>query len=242
MSRFFVSKEEIIDGQVFLKDENFNYAINVLRLKIKDKIDVCDGNCLDYLCEIIDIKKNLITAKVLNIFKNEAEPNIQITLFQALAKGEKMDFIIQKCTEIGVVKFVPMYTERTIVKLNGKEDKKIDRYNKIAKEAAKQCKRGKAPKVLPITTFENALNTAKQNDLNIIPYENEKVNNIKTVLKSIKPAKIGIFIGAEGGFSEYEIDKAKKQNISPITLGKRILRTETAGLVCASIFIHELEL
>ncbi len=242
MSRFFVSKEEIIDGQVFLKDENFNYAINVLRLKIKDKIDVCDGNCLDYLCEIIDIKKNLITAKVLNIFKNEAEPNIQITLFQALAKGEKMDFIIQKCTEIGVVKFVPMYTERTIVKLNGKEDKKIDRYNKIAKEAAKQCKRGKVPKVLPITTFENALNTAKQNDLNIIPYENEKVNNIKTVLKSIKPAKIGIFIGAEGGFSEYEIDKAKKQNISPITLGKRILRTETAGLVCASIFIHELEL
>ncbi|MDE6182456.1 MAG: RNA methyltransferase, partial [Eubacteriales bacterium] len=132
-------------------------------------------------------------------------------------------------------------TDRTIVKLSGKEDKKVARWNKISESAAKQSRRGKIPIIENIISFEQAIENCKENNLNIIPYEKEEENTIKNIIKDFKGEKIGIFIGPEGGFSEKEIEIATKNNILPITLGKRILRTETAGMVATTILLYELE-
>lgn len=241
MYKFFVDNNSIIDNKVFIYGENANHIINSLRCKIGEKIEISSGDGFDYLCSIEEVLKDKVIAKIIDCFGNESEPNIKITLYQGLPKAEKMELIIQKCVELGIDEIVPINTNRTIVKLDGKEDKKLKRWNKISEVAAKQSRRGKIPKIQPIINFDKAIKEAFKNNLNIIPYEKETKNNIKSIIKNFKGKNIGVFIGPEGGFSEKEIELAINNNIMPITLGKRILRTETAGFITTAILLYELE-
>lgn len=241
MPKFFVDKENINDHTILLQGENANHISNVLRSKIGDVITVGDGDGLDYTCEITQIDKKEVICSITDITSSNAEPNTKITLFQALPKSDKMELVIQKCIEIGVDKIVPVATKHCVVKLSGKEDKKLQRWNKIAEAAAKQCGRGKIPKVEHITSFKDAVICAKNSDSAIIPYEKEQHNSIKSFCRNFTGKSIGVFIGPEGGFSEDEIELATENGIIPVTLGKRILRTETAGLVASVILLYELE-
>ncbi len=241
MPKFFVSKENINDHIITLEGDNAKHIGNVLRAKIGDKITVCDGEGRDYECEIEEITKGSVAAKITDIFSNNNEPSIKITLYQGLPKADKMELVIQKCIEIGIDRIVPVKTEHTVVKLEGKEEKKLQRWNKIAEAAAKQCGRGKIPRVCGIMSFKDAVIEAAGLDSAIIPYEKERDNSLKSFAKEFRGESIGIFIGPEGGFSEEEISFAKERGISSVTLGRRILRTETAGLVASVILLYELE-
>ncbi len=241
MPKFFVKSENINDHIITLDGENAKHIGSVLRSKIGDVITVGDGQGRDYECEITEITKKQVKVKITDIFTNDNEPEIKITLYQGLPKADKMELVIQKCIEIGVDRIVPVSTEHTVVKLDGKEDKKIQRWNKIAESAAKQCGRGKIPQVAGLMKFKEAIEEAALLDGAIIPYEKEKDNSLKSFAKKFKGKSIGIFIGPEGGFSENEIELALSREIIPVTLGKRILRTETAGLVASVILLYELE-
>ncbi|MDO4299830.1 MAG: 16S rRNA (uracil(1498)-N(3))-methyltransferase [Clostridia bacterium] len=241
MPKFFVNSENINDHIITLDGENAKHIGNVLRAKKGDTITVCDGEGRDYECEITEITKKTVTAKITDIFTNDNEPDIKITLYQGLPKADKMELVIQKCIEIGVDRIVPVKTEHTVVKLEGKEEKKLQRWNKIAESAAKQCGRGKIPVVDSVMSFKEAISEAASLDGAIIPYEKERENSLKTFAKGFKGKSIGIFIGPEGGFSNKEIDFALSKGVQSVTLGKRILRTETAGLVTSVILLYELE-
>lgn len=241
MPKFFVKSENINDHTIILDGENAKHIGNVLRAKVGDVITVCDGEGRDYECEIREITKKEIIARVTDIFTNDNEPSVKITLYQGLPKADKMELVIQKCIETGIDRIVPVKTEHAVVKLDGKEEKKIQRWNKIAEAAAKQCGRGKIPVVENVLDFKEAVMDAKKLDGGIIPYEKERERGLKQFAKNFKGKSIGIFIGPEGGFSNEEIDFAKENGIEPVTLGKRILRTETAGLVALVILLYELE-
>lgn len=241
MPKFFVDKSQIFGNFIEIKGIDANHIVNVLRMSENDKIIVCDGNGTDYSCFISELSKNYVKASIAESHKNENEPNIKITLFQGIPKSDKMELVIQKCVEIGVDKIVPVMTEHTVVKLNGKEDKKLQRWNKIAEAAAKQCGRGKIPIVEPIINFKQSVLEAKKLDNAVIPYECENKMNMKDFINKFNGESVGIIIGPEGGFSESEINFAKENNIPSVTLGKRILRTETAGLVTSVILLYELE-
>lgn len=241
MPKFFVSPNQIGEDIIEIIGDDAKHISTVLRGKVGENITICDGLGTDYECCISEINKKSITAKINKKHKNENEPSIKITLFQALPKLDKMETVIQKCIEIGVDRIVPVISEHTVVKINDKAEKKLDRFRKIAEAAAKQCGRGKIPQVSDITTFKDAVNAAKELDCSIIPYEKEKDRTIKSFVKEFDGKSIGIFIGPEGGFSEDEIKLCSENGIKSITLGKRILRTETAGLVASVILLYELE-
>lgn len=240
MPKFFVNKEFVYDNYIKIEGENFNHISNVLRAKIGQEIIICDGNLVDYNCKICEINKKFIKAEIIDKYINKNEPNIKIILFQALPKADKMEMVIQKCIEIGVDKIIPILTDNTVIKLNEKSDKKILRWNKIAESAAKQCGRGKIPEIENIINFKDAVEKSKLFDNSIIPYEKEDKYNIKNFINNFKGKSIAVFIGPEGGFSEDEIKYASENNIFSVTLGKRILRTETAGLVASVILLYEL--
>lgn len=180
--------------------------------KLADEITVGDGEGRDYTCKLTEIDKKCVTAEITDIFTNDNEPKVKITLFQGLPKADKMELVIQKCIEIGVDSIVPVKTEHTVVKLDGKEEKKIARWNKIAESAAKQCGRGKIPVVENVMTFKQAVEKAKSLDMAIIPYEKEEKNTLKAVTKKFKGTSIGVFIGPEGGFSNDEIALAGERH------------------------------
>lgn len=241
MPKFFVNAENINNDTIEIIGDGANHIINVLRHKPGDEIFVCNGTGIDYKCEIKTIDKKCVTAKILDCFENENEPKIKINLYQGIPKLDKMELVIQKCIEIGVDRIIPVKTDYTVVKIDDKKDKKLARWNKIAESAAKQCGRGKIPLVDNIMDFKSAVSDSNKSDNTIILYEKEKNNTIKNFIKNFKGNTISLFIGPEGGFSEKEIEYAKSFNINSITLGKRILRTETAGLVASVILLYELE-
>jgi 16S rRNA (uracil1498-N3)-methyltransferase len=171
-----------------------------------------------------------------------SEPPVKITLFQGLPKAQKMELIIQKCVEIGIFKIQPVITQRVVVKTEGKDiSNKLERWRRISEEAAKQSNRGIIPEILEPITFDMGIENIKNQDLSIVPYEKEKGNGLKKILIDNSYAKnVGIIIGPEGGFDEYEIDKCIKNGVIPVTLGPRILRTETAGVAVSSMILYEL--
>ncbi len=241
MPKFFVDKNSIGEKNIEITGADAIHIATVLRSKVDEEITVCDGNGTDYLCRLIGINKKQVLAEIVDKFQNENEPKLKITLYQGLPKGDKMELVIQKCIEIGVDRIVPMITENTVVKIGDKAEKKNCRWNKIAEAAAKQCGRGKIPFVDRIVTFKDAVEDSKNLDSALIPYEKEKNNGIKKFIKEFKGKTVGIFIGPEGGFSESEIEFCFINNIQSVSLGKRILRTETAGLVTSVILLYELE-
>ena len=245
MNRFFVDDPGAFsDRSVVITGEDVNHVKNVLRLKENDELIVSDGRGRDYHCRISGITNEEVVADICDICDNFSELSTEITLFQGFPKGDKMELIIQKTVELGVTRIVPVMTKRTVVKLDDKKaKKKTERYNMIAESAAKQSGRGMIPEVTMPVSFAEAVSMAEMLDMNIIPYEEaEGVEYSRNIIKNIKGKKsLGIFIGPEGGFAREEVEKALDAGASAITLGHRILRTETAGMAVISIIMFELE-
>ena len=240
MHKIFI-QEKILAGKIKITGENFKH-IKALRLNPKDKIIICDGNQKDYFCEIKNIDHESAILLINNIQNSQTEPPKKIILFQAIPKSDKFEFIIQKSIELGVNKIIPVITDFCDIKKNPSENKFL-RWKKIAKSAAEQSGRGIIPEISNTINFSQAVLTAKNFDLNIIAHEKANIP-IKKILSQDLNQKnsIGIFIGPEGGFSDQEIILAEKNNLQPISLGKRILRTETASLFILSIITFLTEL
>lgn len=241
MNRFYIENEQIRNDKICIVGSDVNHIKNVLRLKTGDDVCVCDGKGKEYICKISDINSECVKLDIIEKTTSNTELNNKIYLFQGLPKKDKMELIIQKAVELGVTEVIPVITKRTVVKIEDgkKEAKKLARWQAIATSAAEQSKRGIIPNVHNIVNFKEALKMAADLDCSIIPYENAK-NMKKTVdilKESVKKGSIGIFIGPEGGFDDNEIDDAIDNNTKPITLGKRILRTETAGFTIMSILM-----
>ncbi len=241
MHRFFIDKDQIKGDKILIRGNDTRHIRDALRLNIGDKIEVSSEG-YNYLSTIENILKDKIELRIISKEEGRSESKIEIILYQALSKGSKMDLIIQKNTEIGVKKFIGLITHRTIVKINDikKEKKKIDRWNMIAAEAAKQSKRDFIPKVENIQTFDEMLNAIKNEENIIVPYEDEKFQSIGDSLKSIESGRIILIIGPEGGFESEEIQKLRSIGGQIVSLGNRILRTETAGFVASAIILYEL--
>lgn len=248
MPRFFVKTEQINQPYIYIKNEDVNHIKNVLRKKVEDKIEVCNQETGDaYLCEIEQLDDNEILTKVIEKL-NETETNIKIDIYQGLPKAEKMELIIQKSVELGVNSIIPVSLKRCVVKLEGKDqNKKIERWQKIAESAAKQCGRNIIPKIENIIKIKQFEELNKNYDSLIVAYENEKEYTLKQEIQKIKQSnkkelKIAVVIGPEGGLAEEEIETLKNYGANIVTLGKRILRTETVALNILSILMYELEM
>ena len=247
MPKFFIKTENLKENEeIWITGSDVNHIKNVLRKKVDDKINICNSDTQkNYECVIKNIEENKIVCKILDEVKSLAESNINITIFQGLPKSDKMELIIQKTTELGVKTIVPVITKRTVIKLKDKDKQnKVDRWRKIAEVAAKQSGRDIIP------TIENIINIADikfdEFDKIFVLYENEEKISIKDEIEQLKndnkeELNIGIVIGPEGGFAESEIEQLRlNQNLSVVTLGKRILRTETVALVVSGILMYEL--
>ncbi len=242
MDRFFVEKKNINleNNTCIIEGEDVKHISKVLRCKIGEKLEVCDNNN-EYICEITDIEKSVVTLDILEKIDIKRESDLKVKLYQGLPKGPKMEVILQKLTEVGVDEIILVQTKRSVAKVDDKkEDKKIERWERIIYEAAKQSKRGKIPKLRGVLSFKEALEEMKSNDFNIIPYENERTKSIKKSLKGVNINNIGIFVGPEGGFDETEIQSVEDIGGQSVSLGPRILRTETASIVASSIVLYEL--
>lgn len=245
MSKFFVDSGNVKENTILITDEDDRKHITkVLRFGIGDQIMVSDTVEFEYDTEIIAIEKDYIEAKILDKQKFAREPELKITLYQGIPKQGKMETIIQKNVELGIHSIVPVFTDRTVIVDHGNFQKKIDRWQKIADEAVKQCKRGIVPRIQREIKFQNMLNEIVKYDLILFPYENEENTSIKDCLRKLdkKPRDAAIIIGPEGGFSEQEAEALIKAGSQSVTLGKTILRTETAGMAAVAMTMYELEL
>lgn len=247
MFKFFVNEDQIKGNTIKINGEDINHIVNVLRLRKSDEIIVCNkDNGKSYITKIENIDKEYVEVEIEKENIETTESNVSIDLFQGLPKADKMEYIIQKATEIGVKNIFPISMERCIVKLDAKsEAKKIERWQKIAEVAAKQSKRDFIPKVENVIKIENICQNVEKYDIILIAYENEKNVTLKTELRKLDKSrnlKIGVIVGPEGGVSKEEIQELISYGVKCITLGKRILRTETAPLVLLSDIIYEFEL
>lgn len=235
MANFFADKDAFLQDPIVLEGEEANHIIKVLRMNEGDNLTVFDGegNCADGTIEKIDGKVVYVNAQ--NRYKSETEPQLKITLFQGIPKNPKMDLIIQKATELGVTRIVPVNTKRIVAKID--KENKLERLRRIAFEAAKQCGRAYIPKVDYPVSFEKALEEMALHDAAIIPYECEKDGKIGDAIKK-GIGTLAIMIGPEGGFEEEEVKKAEGIGAKRVTLGKRILRTETAGLIASALCLY----
>ncbi len=241
MPKFFVSPDKIVDNKIIIDTDDVLHIKRVLRLSIGDKIIVCDSAGTDYTATISMIADKHIECNVINSVKNDTESNIKVTLYQALPKASKMEFIIQKTTELGIVRVVPCTLSRCVVRLDGKDAaKKVERWQKISDEAAKQSGRGIIPEISPVMSFGDAVEEMQKSDLCFVPYESAEDIRLKPVLNSTPAKTIGYMIGPEGGFSPEEAEYLKNRGIPLVSLGKRILRTETAGMAVLSMLMYEL--
>lgn len=247
MRKFFVSSNQIVENEIKILGEDVNHIRNVLRLEKGEQIKICDKDLSkNYICEIFEISKEFINCKIIEETNLDAEGNVELTVFQGLPKADKMELIIQKCTELGASSFVPVEFSRSIVKLNEKDSyKKIERWQKIAEMAAKQSKRDLVPEIKNLININNLCTEIDNFDLVLLAFENEDKNSLKNELLKIKNTKdkikIAVIIGPEGGIEEKEVDVLKNSGAKVVSLGKRILRTETAALCMASIIMYELE-
>lgn len=242
MHKFFIDKKNISGEKLYITGDDVNHINKVLRLNAGNNILVCDGYGHEYTSKIIDINKKEIICKIIDEFDNLSEPPVMVTLFQGLPKAQKMEYIIQKSVEIGIFKIQPVITQRVVVKTDGKDiTNKLQRWRRISEEAAKQSNRGIIPEVPEPIAFEEAIEAVKSLDLSIVPYEKEKATGLKKILQYKQNVKnVGVMIGPEGGFDELEIDKCIKAGVIPVTLGPRILRTETAGIAALSMILYEI--
>ena len=248
MPKFFVTTNQIEGNTIIIQNEDVNHIKNVLRAKIDDTIDICDcQTSKNYICKIEQIEEKNIYCHIVEEIASNVEPHIQVSIFQGLPKADKMELVIQKSVELGVYDITPVEMKRCIVKINAKdESKKIQRWQKISEGAAKQSGRDRIPTIHPVINIHTLCENIKEYDFVLVAYENEKVNTLKQELKNIKQdqnkqMKIAIIIGPEGGIDKEEIAKLEEQNAKIITLGNRILRTETVALNMLSVIMYELD-
>jgi 16S rRNA (uracil1498-N3)-methyltransferase len=247
MHKFFTEAHNITQTEGKILGDDVKHIYKVLRLSEGEKIVLNNCEGIEYLGEIKAITKSEVIVSIINKLDINNESKVKVHLFQGLPKGQKMDLIVQKGTELGIFKFIPTITARVDVKLKG-EFKKLDRLNRIALEASKQSKRSIIPEVKEVVDFTEALRQLKEMDLVLIPYENAEEFGIKSLINQYNKGKIdlhnvkdiGILIGPEGGFEEEEINILKEQGAYIITLGNRILRTETAGFTATALIQYEL--
>ena len=244
MPRFFVTRSQVQGDEIVIQGNDVNHIKNVLRMRPGDELSLSDGEGMDYFCKIASIDRDEVRVNIENSWNSYVELPIKLYLFQGLPKGDKMELIIQKAVELGVYEIIPVRTKRVIVKLDDKkESKKIARWQQIAEGGAKQSGRGLIPEVKPVMGFAEALKYASSLDATLIPYEKaEGIQKTREIIHDLKGKKsIAVFIGPEGGFDEKEVEDAIASGAFPVTLGRRILRTETAGLTMLSILMFEFE-
>ncbi len=241
MPKFFINKEDIKNNCIKITDSDAMHIYKVLRTEVGEILTLCDGYGTDLTAKVLECSKDCVLFEILDSAPCLAEPKVLVTLFQGIPKQGKMDYIIEKCTELGISRIVPVSMKRSVVKIDDKksEAKKLERWRKIASESVKQCKRGAIPEVTDIMSVKEAVEFSKTLDLTITAYECERETSIKSVLSGQTPASVGIFIGPEGGLDSSEIELFKEANIKTVTLGKRILRTETAGHTVLTAVMYE---
>ncbi|MFS1513542.1 16S rRNA (uracil(1498)-N(3))-methyltransferase [Chengkuizengella sp. SCS-71B] len=245
MQRYFISKNQFVENKVHIEDEDAFHLIKVMRAKIEDQFIVSDGETRDVLVEIEEITKSKVIASIIKDLDRINEPNINVWIAQSLPKGDKMDAIIQKSTEIGAIQFIPFISERTIVQYDEKKkNKRMERWNKIAKEAAEQAHRNRVPQIKGISTWPELLKVISDADTSFVFYENEDHIYLKDIISRKKTDHESIptflmIIGPEGGFTEKEILELEEAGCQSVSLGKRILRTETAAMVGLTCLLYE---
>ena len=248
MPKFFVKKEQLNGNIVNIVGQDVNHIKNVLRLEKEDEIHICNLDIEEtYLCKIVNFKNEGIECEILKKDEEKREPKINLTIIQGLPKAEKMELIIEKSTELGVKEIIPLKLNRCIVKFDSKtEIKKIDRWQKIAETASKQSKRDAILKINNIINLNNVCNLIPSYDIVLVAYENEKENSLKKELVNLKNSnienlKIAVIIGPEGGFEEEEIAALEEVGVKAVSLGRRILRTETAPIAIATAIMYEFD-
>ena len=245
MYRFYISEEQICENEISISGPDVNHIKNVLRLEPGDWVVACNGMGKDFICRIADLSKEEVRLNIEKTQETGTELPARITLFQGLPKKDKMELIIQKTVELGVYEIVPVQMKRSVVKITDEKKllKKQERWQTIAEAAAKQCDRGIIPKVLAPVSMEEAVDMARKLDYNMIPYElQDGIDRSREIVKdACTRESVGIFIGPEGGFDPEEVEKAIACGVEPITLGKRILRTETAGMALLAIMMFQLQ-
>lgn len=236
MHSFYIDKKGAVGECAGLPKEEAKHALRVLRLGVGDEVSAMDGQGGRFLAVIDAVNGESVTLKLTEELPGNEAP-VEITLYQGLPKADKLDFIVQKITELGAVRLVPVKMERCVVKLDEKDARKRrERLEKIAHEATKQCKRAAMPEILEAMTWKQAVQDMKELDLTIVPWEEARSVRIKDVFKQQPGAKrIGIVIGPEGGMSESEVALMQEAGVLPVTLGPRILRAETAAVASVAM-------
>lgn len=245
MYQFFVETTQITEDQIRILGKDVNHMKNVLRMKPGEEIRVTDSETSkSYHCEVAELYEETVVCHILAEEEEGSELPVRIYLFQGLPKADKMELIIQKAVELGVYQIIPTACRRCVVKLDPKKEKtKLARWQQIAEAAAKQSKRSLIPEIMPVISLREAFARSQKMQVRLIPYERaEGMEKTREILKGIRPGdEVAVFIGPEGGFEEAEIEEAMKAQIKPVTLGKRILRTETAGMTVLAFLLYQLE-
>lgn len=246
MYQFFVDSSQIQNKEIIITGKDVNHIKNVLRMKKGEELSVSNGiDGKEYRCEIEEIAEDKIICKLRFVKEDGIELPSKVFLFQGLPKADKMELIIQKAVELGVFSVIPVATKRAVVKLDEKKAKsKITRWQGISEAAAKQSKRRVIPEITQVMSFKEAVEFAADMDVKLIPYElAEGMESTKDIIGKLQPGQqIAVFIGPEGGFDEAEVALAEEKGVLPITLGRRILRTETAGFTLLSWIMYQLEM
>lgn len=244
MYQFFVEDTQVGDSAVTIEGSDVNHIRNVLRMKCGERVRISTQSGQNYFCEIAELAEGMVRADILEECAQGTELPNKIYLFQGLPKNDKMELIIQKAVELGAYEIIPVAMKNCVVKLDDKKAvSKVNRWQEIAKSAAKQSKRSLIPAVQMPMPYKLAIEAAKELDVVLVPYENERgMAATREAIEAVRPGQsIGIFIGPEGGFADAEIALAKELDMQLVSLGKRILRTETAGLATLSILMYHIE-
>ena len=241
MHHFFVTPQQISGDKIRIEGGDVNHMKNVLRMKLHEKAEISDGESRTYLCEVEAYEEDVAILHILEEMEVDTEPASKLYLFQGLPKSDKMELIVQKAVELGVYQVIPVAMKRSVVRLDDKKAaKKADRWNSIAESAAKQAGRSRIPEVTMPLSYNEALKMAEELDVTLLPYELAGGMEVtREVIRQIKSGQsVGIFIGPEGGFEPEEVDAAVSMGAKVITLGRRILRTETAGFATLAVLIE----
>ncbi|MEW4370646.1 16S rRNA (uracil(1498)-N(3))-methyltransferase [Paenibacillus kandeliae] len=252
MQRYFVPAEQFSEQQVIITGEDARHIIRVMRSQEGDELIACDGNQLDVLAEIMSMDEGIVTARIVERLEQLSEAKVQVTIAQSLPKGDKMETVIQKCTELGAASFVPFLSKRTVVQYDArKEEKRLQRWSKIAKEAAEQSHRSRVPQIGHALTWKQLLGSLEVYDLICFCYEKENGHQLRDVVQPFahrlqertaqeQTARVLIVVGPEGGFTEQEVEEAEGRGATSTGLGRRILRTETAAMTALACIMYEI--
>ena len=241
MRRFFVPAGTVAGRDVALPPELARRLAKVLRLQRGDRVVLADGSGRDYEVELKELSARAASVFVVGERPSPLEPSVELVLYQSLVRPQRFELVLEKGTEIGVSRFVPLLSGRARVR-TAAGSQRADRWRRIVSEAAEQCGRGRVPAVDPPAPFEEAVSASGGPGLRLIPWESERSQGLRSYLRALeeRPASVSLIIGPEGGFAEEEVELARRAGCVPVSLGPRILRSETAGIVAAALVMHEL--